>query len=400
MIEKVNFSPLEPKGLIKVELFEGNKKVDEVNTHNFIAKAVLTDMFKMAMKSLFTQNRKAGGRKFHDDINDIFRCMHLTDAVHPEDPENEWFLQGNEIGYALSDATYVGSDVLRGSYNEVESFTTGKKVRMVFDFPTHAANGTFQSIYFSNRGSAFTTNLSSNVLLFDKIPIPNGADFGTVTIKKHADKIYRLRNNYKTLDIFDQQYNLLSSITLPYTDNHAFEIVDNYIYFATWTSSRAVYKMPIADFSSHEVVATGYANAGGICYDPGEEQFIVASSANANNSSAVTIRRYDRAFNLLTTIDILNFSSNRLNLRLYTIDNHTILNNRILLSDGEVFENELMPFGYMVGFLDGQLAMQSGHTYPLYLIPKAQIGSRCLLDEPITKQPTQAMKITYDFILE
>ena len=400
MIEKVNFAPLEPKGLIKVELFEGNKKVDEVNTHNFIAKAVLTDIFKMAMKSLFTQNRKTGGRKIYDDINDIFKCMHLTDATHAEDPENEWLVQGNEIGYALSDATYVGSDVLRGSYNEVESFTTGKKVRMVFDFPTHVANGTFRSIYFSNRGSAFTTSLNTSALLFEMVPIPNGTNLGTVTIKKHTDKIYRLRSDNKTLDIFDQQYNLLNSITLPYTDNYDFEIVDNYIYFVTTASARAVYKMPIADFVSNEIVATGYSNAGGICYDLAKEQFIITRNSGGTSTSAITIRRYNKTFNLLTAIDITNFSANRSGLRLYAIDNQVILNNRLLISDDKITDVELSQSGYITGVLNGQFAMQVAASNPLYLIPKAQIGSRCLLDEPITKQPTQTMKITYDFILE
>lgn len=400
MIEKVNFSPLEPKGLIKVELFEGRKKVEEVNTHNFIAKAVLTDIFKMAMKSLFTQNRKTGGRKIYDDINDIFKCMHLTDAVHPEDPANEWFVQGNEIGYALSDATYVGSDVLRGSYNEVESFTTGEKVRMVFDFPTHAANGTFHSIYFSNRGSAFTASINNDVLLFEKIPIPNGANLGTVSIKKHGDKIYRLRSDNKMLDVFDQQCNLLNSITLPYTDNYDFEILDNYIYFVTITSSRTVYRMPIADFSSDEVVVTGYTNAGGICYDTKKEQFIIARNSSGISNSTVTIRRYDKTFNLLTTIDIAKLSASRSSLRLYAINSQVVLNNRILFSDDKVTETEFAQSGHIAGVLDGQFAIQSNSNYPLYLIPKAQIGSRCLLDEPITKQPTQTMKITYDFILE
>ena len=400
MIEKVNFSPLEPKGLIKVELFEGNKKIDEVNTHNFIAKAVLTDMFKIAMKSLFTRNRKTGGRKIHEDINDIFKCVHLTDATHPEDPSNEWFLQGNEIGYALSDDVYVGSDVLRGSYNEVESFTTGKKVRMVFDFPTHAANGTFQSIYFSNRGSAFITSINNNTLLFETVPIPNGSYFGTVSIKKHGDKIYRLRSDNKTLDIFDHQYNLLNSITLPYTDNYDFEIVENYIFFITTSSNRTAYKMPIADFSSNEIVVTGYTNAGGICYDAGKEQFIIARNSSGSSNSAVTIRRYDKTFNLLATIDVTNASMSRVGLRLYALDNQVILNNRILLSDDKVADIEFSQSGYVAGVLDGQFAMQSNPSDPLYLIPKAQIGSRCLLDEPITKTDKQTMKITYDFILE
>lgn len=34
-----------------------------------------------------------------------------------------------------------------------------------------------------------------------------------------------------------------------------------------------------------------------------------------------------------------------------------------------------------------------------YVLPKTYIGSRCLLDAPITKTDKQTMKITYDFKL-
>ena len=151
--ELVSYPTGAPKGLIKVEVFEGNEKIKEINTNNFISKGTRDYLFKTAIKSLFTQNKAAGGRKIYDELGDPFRVIELTDAAHPEEPEEEWLMKGNSLGYAYSNASYSGSDRLRGTYNAVESYTTSNKVHMVFDFPTHAGNGTISSIYFRDENN-------------------------------------------------------------------------------------------------------------------------------------------------------------------------------------------------------------------------------------------------------
>lgn len=400
MIVNVEFPTMNPKGLIKVELFEEGKQVQEVNTHNFISKGVRDYFFKMAMKSLFHQNRKSGGRKSYDDLNDLFKCIHLTTATHPEEPENEWLIKGKEVGYALSDIIYSGSDILQGTYNAAESFTVFNKVKMVFDFPTHCANGMFRSIYFSSRGSALLSSMSSSSYLFKNIPIPYGNNLGSLSIKFYKGKLYRLRSDRVTLDIFDSQYNLLETITLPYTNNYDFEIVNDNIYFVNNLSARAVYKMSINDFSTNEILVTGYTNAGGICYDEINNQFVVARSSGASSSGVITIRRYNSVFEEVSSVDIINYSIGSTAIRLYYIEGDILLNNRALINNNSVIEFDITGHNMISGIVNDGIAVQSSFSYPVYIIPKAQIGSRCLLDTPITKNPNQTMKITYDFILE
>src|SRR5690606_27735439 len=139
-----------PQGKIKVELFDDltGKKVDELVGENFVSKGVRDVLFKMAMIGLFTQGKYTGGRDYYRDINDPFEYMVLTDATHAEAPDSEWIIRGNTVGYAYTDYPYSGGDTMRGSYNADESFTSREQVHIVIAFPTHAANGTFQSIYF------------------------------------------------------------------------------------------------------------------------------------------------------------------------------------------------------------------------------------------------------------
>src|SRR5690606_36291447 len=99
------------------------------------------------MMNQLTRNKGMGS--INHTVNNLFERMTLTDASHPEQPEKDWFIKGNEIGWALTSGTYSGSDNKRGSYNTAEPFTTQEQVHIVVDFPTHAGNGTFQSIYFT-----------------------------------------------------------------------------------------------------------------------------------------------------------------------------------------------------------------------------------------------------------
>jgi len=57
---------------------------------------------------------------------------------------------GQLIGWA-NKSTYSGSDTQRGTPNSVETYANNSRVHWVFDWPTHAGNGTFQTIIWGNR---------------------------------------------------------------------------------------------------------------------------------------------------------------------------------------------------------------------------------------------------------
>ena len=56
---------------------------------------------------------------------------------------------GQLIGWA-NKSTYSGTDTQRGTPNPVETYANNSRVHWVFDWPTHAANGTFQTIIWGN----------------------------------------------------------------------------------------------------------------------------------------------------------------------------------------------------------------------------------------------------------
>jgi len=136
------------KGKVLVELFDAktNKKVKEAYTEN-----IIPDLF---FKDIFLRHFAGGimgiNNRSQDQFNNSFECIYLTDSTKPESSNTEK-VTGNIIGYAYRNTEYSGTDTLRGTINKLESkmeILNGKiRATFVFDFPTHAANGRFESIY-------------------------------------------------------------------------------------------------------------------------------------------------------------------------------------------------------------------------------------------------------------
>lgn len=86
-------------------------------------------------------------------LKELFSYIYLTDSTKPESSSSEKIL-GNIIGYAERNSPYSGTDTRRGTINRTETtleINNGKiRVNFVFDFPTHASNGSFESIYWGD----------------------------------------------------------------------------------------------------------------------------------------------------------------------------------------------------------------------------------------------------------
>lgn len=136
------------KGKVLIELFDAktNKKVKEAYTENIIPDLFFKDMFLRH----FAGGIMGINNRSQDQFNNSFECIYLTDSTKPESANTEK-VTGNIIGYAYRNTEYSGTDTLRGTINKVESkmeIVNGKiRTTFVFDFPTHAANGRFESIY-------------------------------------------------------------------------------------------------------------------------------------------------------------------------------------------------------------------------------------------------------------
>jgi len=66
---------------------------------------------------------------------------------------------GKMIGWA-NKSTYIGSDTQRGTPNTAESYANNSRIHWVFDWPTNAGNGTFQSIIWGNQLVPYIGNIS------------------------------------------------------------------------------------------------------------------------------------------------------------------------------------------------------------------------------------------------
>jgi len=66
---------------------------------------------------------------------------------------------GKMIGWA-NKSTYQGTDPQRGTPNTAESYANNSRIHWVFDWPTNAGNGTFQSIIWGNQLVPYIGNIS------------------------------------------------------------------------------------------------------------------------------------------------------------------------------------------------------------------------------------------------
>lgn len=183
---KINDS-LKLGGSVTIQLRNKKGKViKEIKEHNFIT-PVVKDFQNFIQRFVITFNTKNGinfsgtgiTMPWGFGLNGSKFSVYLKDSDAYPDPNH--FLNrhqiGNTVGYADGDL-YTGSDTLRGTINSAESNVTENGVKMVFDWPTHAANGTIRSIQFGTYGNVpvFTISIgnSSNISSLYGLSFYNG----------------------------------------------------------------------------------------------------------------------------------------------------------------------------------------------------------------------------------
>lgn len=147
------------KGTATIQLFNANtgelevEAVSENVINNCLSKIAFDAMYRYG-----ANNSTAATMPYAP-----FMSIGLSDTAIPEDADAV-YLQGNFCGYATREA-YSGVSAHRGTLNTAESFyddrsTPGKiRCHLVFDFPTHCANGTIRTIYWMNSAQAFSESL-------------------------------------------------------------------------------------------------------------------------------------------------------------------------------------------------------------------------------------------------
>jgi hypothetical protein len=145
------------KGAALIELFDadtGNKLKESYTENcinNYAGQVIFLENFLYRLFNNQIVNSFGGniGNKYRSIP---FQKLILTDYTGAEDPATR-YIKGTLVGFADKDNTYAGTSSTQGSVNLSETSLTydlqnGKiKLHFVFDFPTNAANGTFQTIW-------------------------------------------------------------------------------------------------------------------------------------------------------------------------------------------------------------------------------------------------------------
>lgn len=233
-IEIIKEKPLKAvRGVHTIELFDAltGKLVERVQSENFISKvmeelqrqaalfAFLTDSINIASGSyiqysgpLYDLARYSVvfqdlNMQWVTNSNFPMSWLVLTDYDGPEDPENEIIMRGRIIGYASRYGTYAGSDTKRGSLNTAESFVEPQHIHLVYDWPTHAANGTFNSVYW-NRSADENSSIGVVGKKYLQISAPNGYLFVDKQARVKNGKLYFMGKEAQTNKVAILVYDL------------------------------------------------------------------------------------------------------------------------------------------------------------------------------------------------
>jgi len=111
---------------------------------------------------------------------------------------------GQLIGWA-NKSTYSGSDTQRGTPNSVETYANNSRVHWVFDWPTHAGNGTFQTIIWGNQITPY--GASETIKQTELEAIPNSgydivSDGTYLYASKYDGTIYKLNKQGNIVNTF------------------------------------------------------------------------------------------------------------------------------------------------------------------------------------------------------
>jgi len=124
----------------------------------------------------------------------------LTDWTGPEDT-NLSYMKGDIIGYAWRDKSHAGLSIWEGTINDAECTKDGHfNVTLVFDWPTHAANGSFQSIFWYPAQTGIIDNYqylptgAKGTYIAQSVPNSPGSDGGTIHFD--GDWMYYTKGGY------------------------------------------------------------------------------------------------------------------------------------------------------------------------------------------------------------
>ncbi|MBW7652036.1 hypothetical protein [Anoxybacillus sp. ST4] len=391
------------RGFVKLELFDDltGKKIEEITSENFISKYVYQYWDQLMRKSFiyhegYLQGALAG---FSTLLPFPFQTFVLLDYNKPEDPQNERVALGKLIGYATR-STYSGSDTKRGTINLAESFANAEQLHYVFDFPTHAASGTFQSLaWVAASVGNFVTWPHFNVKSFS-----GGTELKARALAVTDTEIYIKESFAPTVRVYDKATFQGGSTQPKRQFNLAYDQIFGFVYAMgfLWSVSYNDGKIRKVDPQNGATLATITPNSGtpsrltGITFD-GVDFWVTGDTSVYRVGQDGTVKQ---GFQQTGTeiMDIAYMPEFDAFIVADGYDSALQVRNRNM--------ELLCYFGsynspdddHCISYNNGEI-WQSNYNDLLWKQTNAGLAARTLLPSAVTKTSMNTMKVTYDFIL-
>lgn len=312
--------------------------------------------------------------------------------------ERERVIHGDALAYGGYGASSSEND--KGSFNPAESYQKANSQRFVYDFATTQANGSFQSVYTTMQTSNFNYKYSAG-LLFNK-----NVTFSKGIVNDGKTLIYQYNNGVTSMTV-DDFIDWIQGGTPVSTDHPLSEFSNNNSRIAFrrgelwWAPSYKsyVYHAPLSDLTNPTKVTTGN-QVFSICWHPKRDTFFTIEKV----SNTWTLVERSTAFAQLRTFAIPSIPGQTSDLTALPEEDSIIIGGRVFDIDDN--GNTLQPrqnWGNIYAMLGGFHGCFMGD----FLLDNSYLGldlgtqyfSRARLDNPVTKNSRQTMKITYDFTM-
>lgn len=223
--EEIKSSAIKGSAIVTLYDAKTGKVVDEVKKENYITFWTYREFVNAITTAILSSNSVFSKPSANMPLKRII----LTSSANPADEDVP--ILGNMVGWA--DRTlYSGSDTLRGSMNQAESYVASQGdtylIHYVFDWPTHAGNGVFQTILW-NVGNKEYNSMDLPLFLSPFIydGSSSGVAVGGVAVNSERQMFYSGYEGYRLYKVqLDENYT--NGILLSYKD------VPNKIADITW----------------------------------------------------------------------------------------------------------------------------------------------------------------------
>lgn len=312
--------------------------------------------------------------------------------------ERERVIHGNALAFGGYGASSSAND--KGSFNPAESYQKANSQRFVYDFATAQANGSFQSVYTTMQSHDFDYRYSPGLINYTK------TTSSKCIVNDGKTLIYSYGSGVTVITV-DEFINWFQGGTPVSTDHPLSEFSYNSrIAFRRgelwWApGNRAyVFHAPLSDLTNLTKVTTGNI-VYSICWHPKRDTFFTVERVSSTN----TLVERSTAFAQLRTLTIPTTPVNNGDLCALPEEDSIIIGGRVFDIDdnANVLQSRQNWFGSygtssssFHGCFMGDFLLDN---YYLGLDLGTQYFSRARLDNPVTKNSRQTMKITYDFTM-